>query len=31
VATSSATLEEAATVLKQVGIKEIYGLVIAKG
>ena len=31
VATSGATLEEAATVLKQAGIKEIYGLVIAKG
>jgi len=31
VSTSGATLEEAATVLKQAGIKEIYGLVIAKG
>ncbi len=31
VATSGATLEEAARVLKQAGIKEIYGLVIAKG
>ena len=31
VATSGATLEEAALVLKQAGIKEIYGLVIAKG
>ncbi len=31
VATSGATLEEAATVLSQAGIKEIYGLVIAKG
>jgi len=31
VATSSATLEEAALVLKQAGIKEIYGLVVAKG
>ena len=31
VATSGATLEEAARVLKQAGVKEIYGLVIAKG
>jgi len=31
VATSGATLEEAAMVLKNVGIKEIYGLVVAKG
>ncbi len=31
VSTSGATLEEAASVLKQAGIKEIYGLVIAKG
>ena len=31
VATSGATLEEAARVLKQAGIKEIYGLVVAKG
>ncbi len=31
VATSAATLEEAATVLTQAGIKEIYGLVVAKG
>lgn len=31
VATSGATLEEAAAVLKEFGIKEIYGLVIAKG
>jgi len=31
VATSGATLEEAARVLKEAGIKEIYGLVIAKG
>ncbi len=31
VATSGATLEEAATVLNQAGIKEIYGLVVAKG
>ncbi|MBI2446394.1 MAG: ComF family protein [Parcubacteria group bacterium] len=31
VATSDATLEEAARVLKQAGVKEVYGLVIAKG
>ena len=31
VATSGATLEEAAMVLKSAGIKEIYGLVVAKG
>lgn len=31
VATSGATLEEAAHILKSAGIKEIYGLVIAKG
>ncbi len=31
VSTSGATLEEAASVLKQAGAKEIYGLVIAKG
>lgn len=31
VATSGATLEEAAKVLKQAGVKEIYGLVVAKG
>jgi len=31
VATSGATLEEAALVLKNAGIKEIYGLVVAKG
>ena len=31
VATSGATLEEAANVLKEAGIKEIYGLVVAKG
>jgi ComF family protein len=31
VSTSGATLEEAAMVLKQAGIKEIYGLVVAKG
>lgn len=31
VATSGATLEEAAMVLKNAGIKEIYGLVVAKG
>ena len=31
VATSGATLEEAARVLKEAGIKEVYGLVIAKG
>lgn len=31
VATSGATLEEAAKILKQAGVKEIYGLVIAKG
>ena len=31
VSTSGATLEEAARVLKQVGFKEIYGLVVAKG
>lgn len=31
VSTSSATLEEAAKVLKKAGVKEIYGLVVAKG
>lgn len=31
VSTSGATLEEAATVLKNAGASEIYGLVIAKG
>ncbi|MBU2081893.1 hypothetical protein KKH14_00455 [Patescibacteria group bacterium] len=31
VSTSGATLEEAAFVLKKAGVKEIYGLVIAKG
>ena len=31
VSTSGATLEEAARVLKQAGVKEIYGLVVAKG
>ncbi len=31
VSTSGATLEEAALVLNQAGIKEIYGLVVAKG
>lgn len=31
VSTSGATLEEAARVLKQSGVKEIYGLVVAKG
>ena len=31
VATSGATLEEAARVLKEAGVKEIYGLVVAKG
>ena len=31
VATSGATLEEAALVLKQAGIKQIYGLVVARG
>ena len=31
VATSGATLEEAARTLKEAGIKEIYGLVVAKG
>ena len=31
VSTSGATLEEAASVLKKAGVKEIYGLVIAKG
>lgn len=31
VATSGATLEEAARVLKKAGIKEVYGLVVAKG
>ena len=31
VATSGATLEEAARVLKEAGVKEVYGLVIAKG
>jgi len=31
VSTSGATLEEAARVLKEAGVKEVYGLVIAKG
>ena len=31
VSTSGATLEEAAKVLKEAGVEEIYGLVIAKG
>ena len=31
VVTSGATLEEAARVLKQAGVKKVYGLVIAKG
>ena len=31
VSTSGATLEEAARTLKEAGVKEIYGLVIAKG
>lgn len=31
VSTSGATLEEAACVLKEAGVKEIYGLVVAKG
>ncbi len=31
VSTSGATLEEAARVLKEAGVKEIYGLVVAKG
>lgn len=31
VSTSGATLEEAAHVLKQAGVKEVYGLVVAKG
>jgi len=31
VATSGATLEEAARVLKEAGIKEVYGLVVARG
>lgn len=31
VSTSGATLEEAARVLKETGVKEIYGLVVAKG
>lgn len=31
VSTSGATLEEAARVLKEAGIKEVYGLVVAKG
>lgn len=31
VSTSGATLEEAARVLKEVGVKEVYGLVVAKG
>ena len=31
VATSGATLEEAARVLKKAGFREIYGLVVAKG
>ena len=31
VATSGATLEEAARVLKEAGVKEVYGLVVARG
>ncbi len=31
VSTSGATLEEAAKVLKQAGVKEIFGLVVARG
>lgn len=31
VSTSGATLEEAARVLKEAGVKEVYGLVVAKG
>lgn len=31
VSTSGATLEEAARVLKEAGVKDVYGLVIAKG
>ena len=31
VSTSGATLEEAAGILNRAGIKEIYGLVVAKG
>lgn len=31
VSTSRATLEEAARVLKEAGVKEVYGLVVAKG
>ncbi|MDO8676396.1 MAG: ComF family protein [Candidatus Azambacteria bacterium] len=31
VSTSGATLEEAARVLKEAGVKEIYGLVVARG
>ncbi|KKR85475.1 MAG: putative amidophosphoribosyltransferase [Parcubacteria group bacterium GW2011_GWC1_43_61] len=31
VSTSGATLEEAASILKKAGVKDIYGLVIAKG
>lgn len=31
VSTSGATLEEAALILKKAGVKEIYGLVIARG
>lgn len=31
VATSVATLEEAARVLKKAGVKEVYGLVVARG
>ena len=31
VSTSGSTLEEAARILKEAGVKEIYGLVIAKG
>jgi len=31
VSTSGATLEEAARILKEAGIKEVYGLVVAKG
>lgn len=31
VSTSGATLEEAARVLKEAGVKEVYGLVVARG
>ena len=31
VSTSGATLEEAARILKEAGVKEVYGLVVAKG